>query len=331
MPENHFKYKPIYIDQNGRLEEQSILHIIEPIRDSSYYLPTRKQLNDPTEGTFDNQVQEGLAGFMHSLTGIGEQQEIKQAVLELMRQISHSTDNSGVFSLSKTAVDELMWGHYANSHCGIAIEYDIVLLTRFSSKQHLHCFDVRYSETPPELKLENIQENIPEAICTMLGHKSSTWSHESEFRVLLENTNGPIPHDYRAVKSITFGLGVSEAVRRYIYEKTKHKVQNYFEIAMMHNSYDFERKALSEFLGNTPKGIHREIEWDNHLLGVSPDRKSEFIKIISDALEKDPHFKELYLTEISTVDTSQIVVSYEAQHEIPLQPWSKYTKYFYPM
>ncbi|MCU7843527.1 MAG: DUF2971 domain-containing protein [Candidatus Thiodiazotropha sp. (ex Monitilora ramsayi)] len=329
MSDSYFKYKPIYLDQNENLEERTIDHVLKPIVNSYYYLPTRKQLNDPTEGTFDNQIQKDIAGFLQGLIGIGERIEITRSIQDLARQIGRSTDNSGVFSLSRNAIDELMWAHYANSHCGLTIEYDISLLTRFSATQHLHRFDVRYRKEPPTLKLENIQKNIPEAIRAMLGNKSPTWSHEEEHRVLLENISGLVPHDYRAVKSVTFGVNVSNNIRDYIYDRTKDKVPEYYEIEIEPNSYSYKRRHLSEYEGNSPTGTPQDVEWEQHLEGIEGGRKEELKEKMIREIEQDPHFKELLLADRSTVDRSRAVLQYESQHDIPLKPWSKYTKVHY--
>jgi len=36
----------------------------------------------------------------------------------------------GIFSLSKKYDDELLWAHYANSHKGFCIEYDLEILLK---------------------------------------------------------------------------------------------------------------------------------------------------------------------------------------------------------
>lgn len=328
MPETFFKYKPIFLDESGKIDERSIRQVIEPIVSSYYYLPSRKQLNDPMEGFFDNQIQKGFSGVLQVVSLLDKRDELSGAIDEFSNHITHSTDNSGIFALSRTPIDEIMWVHYANSHCGIVIEYDIKLLTRFSSKQHLHCFDVCYSTCPPKFFLKDFHLEGRDAITTMLGHKSPKWAYEEEYRVVMDNTNGEVPHDYRAVKSITFGVKVPESVRASIYDMVKDKVTDFYEIKIPSKSYELKREVLSDYKGSVSRVVAQEIDWKNHLQNIKQERREELIEIIQSLIENDPHYKELFLADVSTVDDSQVVISYTAKHDMQLQPWTEYTKHY---
>lgn len=328
MPETFFKYRPILLDGNGKIDEKTIRQVIEPIASSYYYLPTRQQLNDPTEGVFDNQIQKGFANVLQIVKPLNKRDELSGAIDDFSNHITHSTDNSGIFSLSRTPSDEIMWAHYANSHCGIVIEYDIDLLTRFSSKQHLHCFDVRYSTCPPTFILKDFHREARDAITTMLGHKSPKWVDEEEYRLVMDNTNGEVPHDYRAVKSITFGVKVPECVRTSIYDMVKEKVPDFYEIKIPPRSYHLKREILPKYKGSVPNGIVQKIDWKNYLQNIKKERGEELIEIIQSMIESDPHYKELFLLDISTVDASKVVVSYTAKHYMQLQPGTEYTKLY---
>jgi len=327
MPETLFKYKPIFLDENGTLDEQTICQVIKPIVSSYYYLPKRQQLNDPTEGVFYNQIQKGFAGVLQFVSLLDKRDELSGAIDEFSNHINHSTDNSGIFSLSRTPSDEIMWAHYANSHCGIVIEYDINLLTRFSSKKHLHCFDVSYPMCPPTFILKDLHIEARDAITTMLGHKSPRWADEKEYRVVMEGINGSIPHDYRAVKSITFGLKVPNFVRATIYNMVKDKVANFYEIIIPSKSYELIREILPAYKGSVPKGSAQKINWEGQLQNVKKERRGGVIEAIQSLIENDPHYKELFLAEVSTVDDSQVVISYTAKHDMQLPPGTEYTKH----
>lgn len=331
MAEHYFKYKALSLTSDGELDERSLAQVIDPVVESYYFLPTREKLNDPNEGIFQNQIQAGITAFLQGLVGFGERNEITRSLHQLARQISQSTDKSGVFSLSRNVVDELMWAHYGASHCGMAIEYDLELLTRFSSRQHLHRFGVKYSEEPPNLDMQSLQGNAGEAVRKMLGHKSPRWSYEEEFRIVLENTNGRIPHDYRAVKSITFGLKVPNEVRGIIFERTKHKVMEFFEIAKVPGVYVLERKPLESYQGEIVTGSNPAINWEDHFEHLSEAERSRLVEVAQGVVTSDPHFKELMLAERSSTDNSKAVLQYEAQHHLGLEPWTKYTKHYYEL
>jgi len=279
MSNHYFKYKALSLTPKGELDDRSMRHVVEPIIDSYCYLPTREKLNDPNEGIFKNQIQAGINAFLQGVMGLGERNEIATTVYDLARQIGQSTDKSGVFSLSKTVTDELMWAHYAGSHCGLAIEYNLDQLIRFSPRHHLHCFAVEYVEEPPILNMYRLQGGASEAVRAMLGHKSPRWSYEEEFRVVLENMHGLIPHDYRAIKSITFGLKVPQQIRTSIYDVTKHKVQEYYEICKAPNSYVLGRRPLEEFIGEGPKGEASGIDWSTHFQYFDGEEKERLVRI----------------------------------------------------
>ena len=331
MSGNYYKYKAISLTSEGELDKRTVSQVVEPIAESYLYFPTREKLNDPNEGIFQNQIQAGITAFLQGLVGIGERTELTKTLYDLANQISQSTDNSGVFSLSSNVTDELMWAHYAASHCGIAIEYNLDQLTRFCSKQHLHCFGVDYVDEPPSLDMQHLQGNAEKAVRAMLGHKSPRWSYEEEFRVLLENIHGPIPHDYRAARSITFGLKVPGQVREQIYEATKHKVPKYYEIVKIPETYLLERRPLEALSGKSPTGEKAGVEWAEHFSTLNENEKKHMVEIAQREIESDPHFEEFMLAEKSTTYPSKAVLQYEAKHHLGLEPWSKYTKHYYDL
>lgn len=331
MSDHYFKYKALSLTPKGELEVRSMKQVVEPISESYYYLPTREKLNDPNEGIFQNQIQAGITAFLQGVVGIGERTEIAASIYDLARKINQSTDNSGVFSLSKNVTDELMWAHYGASHCGLAIEYNLNLLTRFCSRQHLHCFGVEYIEEPPNLDMQHLQGHAGEAVRSMLGHKSPRWSYEEEFRIVLENMHGPLPHDYRAIKSITFGLKVPDQTRKIVFEATKHKVPEYYEIRKIPETYLLKRWLIEDFPGESPTGEPSGIDWSAHFQNLNGNEKEQITNQAQREIENDPHFKELLLAEKSSTQPSKAVLQYQAKHHLGLEPWSKYTKHYYEL
>tara|TARA_R110002020_G_scaffold76110_16_gene193223 strand:- start:3065 stop:4060 length:996 start_codon:yes stop_codon:yes gene_type:complete len=331
MSDQYFKYKALSLTPKGELDDRSMKQVVEPVIESYYYLPTREKLNNPNEGIFQNQIQAGITAFLQGVVGIGERTEIAESLYNLARQIGQSTDNSGVFSLSKNVTDELMWAHYGASHCGLVIEYNLDQLTRFCSRQHLHCFGVEYVEEPPNLDMQSLQGHAGEAVRAMLGHKSPRWSYEEEFRIVLENMHGSLPHDYRAVKSITFGLKVPEKARKNIFEATKHKVPEYYEIRKVPETYILERRPLEEFLGESPTGEPSSIDWSRHFQKLNGNEKEHMVSIAQCEIENDPHFEELVLAEKSPTSPSKVVLQCQAKHHLGLEPWTKYTKHYYEL
>lgn len=326
MAISYYKYRQVSFDKNGDLSKESLNYVINPIKTSHYYLPTRDRLNDPTEGVFNNQIQSELLGFMQGVPGLGERQELAEPIFEHARALSTAIDSSGIFSLTHNHTDELMWAHYADSHRGIAIEYDLDLLTRFTPRAHLHTFDVEYEKKPPKLGLRDI--NNSKVLQVMLGYKSPRWAYEEEFRVLVDNINGQIPHDYRAVKSITFGLNFPIEKRQVIIDLVSNKVTNFYEIKKIPNSYMFERVEYQKIASRAAKVDNPQIDWNFHLSGTTPSEKAALIEQVESIIKLDPHYLELIQAEKSSIQNGKYCIQYQTTHKMGLTVSTEYTKIY---
>jgi hypothetical protein len=324
---NYFKYRPLFIGNDGYLSKESDERMISPISNGYYYLPNRAQLNDPTEGVFENRIYEGVSGFLQGVAALGEAQDLQRAIIEYMNQIDRTNDDSGVYSLTTAPADELMWAHYANSHHGIAVEYDLAKLIRFSAEIRTHSLPVTYSTSPPKIDLPLKGHDSKAIVMSMLGNKSSTWSHEREHRIVIENLSGQVPHDYRAVKSITFGARLPQSVREQVYESTRQRVLEYYEIVMPSNEYTLERKLIDSMVGSHPTGSECTIEWSEHLQAVPPDRVAEFKGIMENIIESDPHFKELMVAELVNTDGEYVLLMYEVNHEKEIEYPARFSRH----
>lgn len=170
----YFKYKPIKLNKDNSLNELTCSQVLDPIQQSYFYLPNRSQLNDPTEGVYINEVQQEISGFLRSLTAIGEINNLKCSIHEFLAQLEQSKNNSGIFSLSNTGEDELMWAYYANGHNGIAIEYNLDKLIRFLPTNTSKVIKVNYLDKLSTFNFQHLQGNPNSAIDQMLGSKSKT-------------------------------------------------------------------------------------------------------------------------------------------------------------
>ncbi|MBI1311014.1 DUF2971 domain-containing protein [bacterium] len=87
-----------------------------------------------------------------------------------IRKVTEAT--TGILSLSKVCDNILMWSHYADSHRGMAIEFD---------SEHAYfdygTQDVNYSDQRPRMELKSGRHSAE-----ILTTKSSDWSYEQEVR-----------------------------------------------------------------------------------------------------------------------------------------------------
>ncbi len=313
MTNKYYKYRSISLADDGEISEETLRYVLYPIQTSHFYLPTRKELNDPSEGLLDNNIMSQVNSFLTGVTGFGERQDLTKQIILNAKAIPTSINSTGIFSLTKNPTDELMWAHYANGHCGIAIEYDLEGLTRFAPNTHLHHFPIIYAQTPPSIGINDIEAS--KLMRNMLGYKSIGWTYESEYRVLVDNVNGTFPHDYQAIKSITFGIKLKSSIRKKIIALTKHRVPTFYEIKTDGRSYGFQQVLMESNVLPKPTSCIDEINWEEligHLgIDIQPIIKSSIIG----RCRKDIHFKEFVSVDMSTNKPNHVFFQYKVHHE----------------
>lgn len=89
---------------------------VSTLANNQIYLPTKSELNDPTEGFCSDYKIISLIEVLKRFSGDVKKQY--QGLLEKFSQI-------GIYSLSNNVTNELLWAYYGGGHTGFAIEYDI--------------------------------------------------------------------------------------------------------------------------------------------------------------------------------------------------------------
>lgn len=217
---------------------------LEILSSRKIYFPHAAQLNDPLDSqiNIDAEYQKVVDKFPPNHS---EEYLRKSFLIYLLNQHSFPDKNGkemglngalqrfistlGIYSLSKTPIDALLWSHYGGSHKGVAIEFDTDLI----QAQGIFIRDnVTYAQQPPYQDLfltlaeklgefvkpweENnkFEDKIGDAFYTHqlsqlmranLFVKSEKWKYEEEYRIV-SNRFGPQAFPAEAVKSITFGL-----------------------------------------------------------------------------------------------------------------------------
>ncbi|MBO5498373.1 MAG: DUF2971 domain-containing protein [Bacteroidales bacterium] len=114
-----------------------------------------------------------------------------------------------------------MWAHYADSHKGFCIEYDIEQLALSEELWfNVSCIDqVVYSPTIPEMCLTDILSNTGVQLITKIcGTKSNVWKYENESRLLYE-TSDIKKYNPASLKAIYFGLNMDNVLEEYLIDK----------------------------------------------------------------------------------------------------------------
>lgn len=85
-------------------------------------------------------------------------------------------------SFGATVKNNLMWSHYANSHTGFCIEYDLRKMDKES--QFLHAlYPIIYSKKPLLSDIKACFYTDPTKDMLTVMNKSSDWSYEEEYRL----------------------------------------------------------------------------------------------------------------------------------------------------
>ena len=112
----------------------------------------------------------------------------------------------GVFSLSETWSNILMWSHYARNHTGFCVEFDRINRADNFLSHHM-CRPVKYESDYPNL------HRIVDLLEVNLYTKAEDWSYEKEWRLVAKEGNRLLPLP-APIRSITFGMKAApEAIR----------------------------------------------------------------------------------------------------------------------
>lgn len=144
----------------------------------------------------------------------------------------------GVYSMSATPIDELLWAYYGGSHEGFCIEYDLNRLIDYGLEGQ-DWVNVDYQSEIPVIVIKDLV-SLMDFKCNFLkkviGTKSKKWSHEKEVRVIT-GSHGYFEYDFRAVKAIYFGLRSSGNLRRRIMRVMAGRGIEYYRIVDDQNGY----------------------------------------------------------------------------------------------
>lgn len=186
--------------------------LIDSLENSRLHFAPRARLNDPFDCNID------LAQSIKRL--LAEAGVKKRELLEhlfsdprLLRPIQEGIDTLGIFSMSMTLNETLMWSHYADDHKGIAICYEFEPEFLADEEKFFGASEVHYEQNAiTDWLRENIglfRTNHKEFIITLvkmiLTSKAPSWKYECEARIIRPEV-GLFDIPRSSLKAITFGL-----------------------------------------------------------------------------------------------------------------------------
>jgi len=221
---------------------------VNTLYNNQIYLPTKSELNDPTEGFCNDYKILSLIEAFKQFSGDVKKQY--QGLLEKFAQV-------GVYSLSNNVTNELLWAYYGGGHTGFAIEYDIDILKESlnynENFQAIFDFDVDYSRNVPVADLTILHsKDIIQTLKTFLGTKSLSWKHEEEHRLIVEG-KGLFDIDYRTITGIYFGSRMQEEQIDHIMDTMKGRGLSYYKMELIDKTYKFAPLKIEDKYANADK------------------------------------------------------------------------------
>ena len=206
------------------------------------YAPTVQHLNDPSETIVNDSKMYEVFDFIEK-SGLPKN-IAKDNYAKIVDQVRTKL---GIFSLSKTVFNELLWAYYANGHKGFCIEYDFEQLKKSISKGHLHSiFNVQYKNDTPEFSMNNITYNLvddTQFLKCLIATKSMAWEREEEIRITLYSS-GLLGISPESVTGIYFGFRMPESDKELIKASLASRDIKYYQMELKPNSYLLEAELI---------------------------------------------------------------------------------------
>lgn len=238
---------------------------LNDLKNCQIFVPNKELLNDPCEMLTDDML------FIQFLEYIVQKKGISTEEMKLeYESFKARIFKAGIFSLSvsKEPLNLLLWSHYANSHKGFCIEYDLDILTQYNNE--VNTFWVNYSDKIPILKLKLFSRN--EVIRHFTGFKSKDWKYENEYRLLYDNS-GLQDYEHKAVRSIYFGLKMDCEEKKRILETLQGRSIQYFQMHLRPGKYELYCEKIVDPFHDVKKEI--VINNDENVIGYLENTKSD--------------------------------------------------------
>lgn len=282
-----YKYRANLADEKGKCRDT------DSLIKGELYAPKMKDLNDPFEGSLE----------------LPNADSEDYWVTPLLQQ----SCSAGVYSMSKQKegevfpCNELLWAHYANSHKGFCIEYDLDKLDTCTIDNINYRINVVYQENKPTiLPDDSIEVKIKKAFST----KSLAWDYENEYRLVF-GSSGVKKIAYEAIRAIYFGLNMPLAERNTIVKGLKDKGIEFYQIERVGKDYKLSANKLLFDYSHEIVNIEKKPTVTNYIIlyqSPNKDKSSieDFVQWIRNKLEPKSN-----ITLIDDMRVLPIMVNYK--------------------
>lgn len=299
---------------------------LESIVNNYFWAPTADQLNDPSEAYVnDNDAKSLLKAF--------RAKDVETA-FDNLTKMRHTV---GVYSLSRTPFDELMWAYYAGGHEGFCVEYDLGRLVH-EARLSWNIVDVAYHAEPQKILFDDIFQAQNEAaiLGKMIGTKSSRWAHEKEIRVIT-TTSGKNHYAPAAMTAVYFGCRCKEPFIQEVRKKLNGRNIKYYKIEFSDSSYMMTAQELEH-----DKAIDGERVAHLAPIETSAIPSLEYIKEdyrrfydyltkAAEVVRRDSSCVKIVLVDFSTdkIRNGKPAIFVQYETNVPTQFYNVLNQYFY--
>lgn len=114
--------------------------------------------------------------------GVALSEKADRNALREMRR--HLSGKNGVICMSKNWASPLMWAHYADSHKGVVLGFDV------PDKAFYEVDYVKKRPTLTDIGLNILDDITPDDIKRLIRTKADGWAYEQEYRAYVALNNG---------------------------------------------------------------------------------------------------------------------------------------------
>lgn len=204
---------------------------------AQFYCCSPSALNDP----FDCRI-DWIASLKRALasTTMGDDRRERVSKLHDSFLRADLASEAGICCFTCKTDDLLMWSHYADSHRGVCLLYEIpadYFMSRYSQEVDNAFFfvgaaPVRYGANVFHDWLANDDLDSPHdgsiaenAMTILFTSKAPAWSHEEEFRIVTRRP-GKLGFEPGFLKQVTFGLATPEEHRKLVAQVARRANKN---------------------------------------------------------------------------------------------------------
>ena len=196
------------------------------------------KIQNSTQQQFQTYFEKYLAKHLNSdeLSKIDKTKITRKKFEDLINKVAKRvTQKKGIACFMSNCENLLMWAHYADSHKGVSLKFNILEDTEFFSPMK----KVIYEEDYPEY---DYLTNKNDFVNQMFFVKSEDWKYEEEVRIL-KNKSGNYKFNSNSLKEVIFGCKISEGDK-----KTLTKIiRNYYQNCKLTQAYKHKSKFGLEF------------------------------------------------------------------------------------